>query len=406
MYSGNNTLIQFLDDTARNALSSIISKPLSTTAEIVASIPILLEELQTRLQELGYEPNKIPILPIDAISEMYENFVTRKALRDLHEKIGGMLLSQKILKVTDLQEALPPNTSVLFEEWDQDMEIDISDDEISGSNVILPGGMERKRVHVYKAPAGTGKSMFALNIGYRLALNGNKVLYISLENSIRETILRLANIMVGATKDDIRKNPFILNQVKTSIPDNLILVKSSPIMSFIFSAINKHVPDVLIVDYINKLATGRDTYTELGDIMQSFISISEKYNMSTILLAQANRAGEIAESYKIVMDADGVASLATSDEFFIIDYFKQRYFFPAYIVIPQYFLKLDFDNAKYYVDIVFKKIKSLRRNSLIYMLLSKLARAGIDGEESLEIVEEVLRVPDDDRWHYIRSLTL
>jgi len=228
-------------------------------------------------------------------------------------------------------------------------------------NEILNGGGEPSRLYVIGGAPGSGKSTFLNNIIINAATSNpnifdapedkpkpkkdgveNVYIYITLENTIEESLLRTYQPLFQRDKNDVLRDISGGVNIKQKLLDRMqacnstIIMKYFPAMSvspldivgILDDAISEYGPGTikgLYVDYLDllKCDTKYDMYRlELGHITLSMKTIAVEYNIPVWLPTQLGRgayrvqnAGElsldqISESVKKVEHADFVILLS------------------------------------------------------------------------------------------------
>jgi replicative DNA helicase len=226
-------------------------------------------------------------------------------------------------------------------------------------NDILYGGFDKSRLYVFGGGSGSGKSTMLNNLITRSATSGSIYLegkqnlkdiervyiYITLENTIEEALLRTYMPMFNASLRDVLKeistDEKAFEHMKAKILEELaknrstIIMKYFPAMSIsavdimgivddVISEYGKDVIKGLYIDYLDLLKTDTkyDLYRmELGHITLSLKSLAVEYNIPVITATQLGRSAykirdskelgveQIGESIKKVEHADFVALL-------------------------------------------------------------------------------------------------
>lgn len=128
---------------------------------------------------------------------------------------------------------------------------------------VLGGGIVPGSVTLIGGDPGIGKSTLALQIGCSLAAGGLKVLYVSGEESVKQTSMRAGRIRPGETK-----SLYIVNQVD---------------MNAILDYFKKMRPEVVVIDSIQVVYQ--------PDIQSAPGSVSQVRECSAILTHMAKRHG-------------------------------------------------------------------------------------------------------------------
>ena len=191
---------------------------------------------------------------------------------------------------------------------------------MQGINELLGGGFESTRVYMLLGATGVGKSVTLLNLAYQIKkYNKNYkpkdptkipvVVYMTMENTVRETVERLFNLTVGPDTDMTKYSPDeVINLLRTE--GELYLTDESPI-----DIIIKYVPDksvdtsylytmtedledegyeviCLIQDHIKRIRScypSTDIRLELGAIVNEFKVFASIKDIPVITNSHLNR---------------------------------------------------------------------------------------------------------------------
>ena len=191
---------------------------------------------------------------------------------------------------------------------------------MQGINEMLGGGFESTRVYMFLGATGIGKSVTLLNLAYQIKkYNKNYVpkdpskipvvVYMTMENTIRETVERLFNLTAGPNVDMTKYKPEeVINLLRTE--GELYLTDESPI-----DIIIKYVPDksvdtgylytmtedledegyeviCLIQDHIKRIRScypSNDIRLELGSIVNEFKVFASIKDIPVITNSHLNR---------------------------------------------------------------------------------------------------------------------
>lgn len=224
-------------------------------------------------------------------------------------------------------------------------------------NEILNGGFEPSRLYVFGGGSGAGKSTIMNNTIYKSAISPPKIdikfepkvpgmnrvyVYVSLENTIEESLMRTYMPMFDRRKKDMLTEIGQGVDIKSMIAEQFtqngstVIMKYFPSMSIspvdlmgvLDEAIDIYGKEAiagLYVDYLDLLKTDTkyDMYRlELGHITLSLKTIAVQYNIPVITASQLGRSAyrisnsqdlgvdQMSESIKKVEHADFVMLLA------------------------------------------------------------------------------------------------
>lgn len=200
---------------------------------------------------------------------------------------------------------------------------------------IMSGGYEPSRLYVYGGGSGAGKSTILNNTIYKSAGTPNKnyqegvinrvYIYISLENTIEEALMRTYQPMFDRTIPEmlreLRDHPpeYFKNRLMEGLAKtgSTIVMKYFParsvgaldLMGVIDDVIEEYGKESiagLYIDYLDLLKTDTkyDLYRiELGDITLSLKTLAVEYNIPVITASQLTRnVYRIDDSHKLSLD--------------------------------------------------------------------------------------------------------
>ncbi|GAB3754306.1 DNA repair protein RadA [Zhihengliuella somnathii] len=143
---------------------------------------------------------------------------------------------------------------------------------------VLGGGLVPGAVILLAGEPGVGKSTLLLDVASRAAVSGNKVLYVTGEESAAQVKLRAERI--GA------------------LADTLHLTAESDLATAL-GHVEALDPDVLIVDSVQTLSSAEvegsaGGVTQVREVAASLISVAKKRDMTTIMVGHVTKEGSIA----------------------------------------------------------------------------------------------------------------
>ena len=211
-------------------------------------------------------------------------------------------------------------------------------------NKITNNGITPKTLNVISAGTGVGKSLCLAHFAAKYYEQGKNVLYITLEMAEEQILSRidanLLNIQIN-TLNSIPKDLYIksINRIKSKTTGKLI-VKEFPTgcatVNHIKALLNdlklkqNFIPDVILVDYLNIMASSRlqasaanNTYVYVKAIAEELRGLAVEYNLIIWSATQLNRQGNvssdvnisnISESFGLPATVDFLLSLVSTDE--------------------------------------------------------------------------------------------
>jgi len=203
---------------------------------------------------------------------------------------------------------------------------------------LMEGGFGSKRLYIVMGGPGSGKSIFLTNMAHSAMIHGKRVLYYSLELSTDIVMLRMMSIITGLSKNEIRKNPKLVQEKLEKHPMKNLFSFFEVVETYSMNAhqlavdideyINLHdfVPDMIIVDYMDLLEREHHydkEYIELEELSKRLRQIAMKHNCVVLTASQVRREGvtgglakneDVAGSYGKIKTADLVMSLNQNDD--------------------------------------------------------------------------------------------
>jgi archaellum biogenesis ATPase FlaH len=198
----------------------------------------------------------------------------------------------------------------------------------------LGGGLNRKEMAIFAAPSGVGKSITMSNIGLNLCQQGLNGVYISLELSEEMVAKRHDSMITGIGQRDILKQitkvGIEVRKAKENGYGNL-QVKRMPesatnanhLRAYLkeYELVHQRLPDFLIVDYLDLMASVEKVSAENTFIKDKFVSeelraIANEYNLILITASQLNRGAQLIENLEELSQAHiagGLSKIMTAD---------------------------------------------------------------------------------------------
>lgn len=208
-------------------------------------------------------------------------------------------------------------------------------------NAITNGGISRKTLNLIYGGIHVGKTMTLVHLACDYARHGYNVLYITMEMSEDEILLRMdANLLNIPTLkiQEMQKNDYLsrINNLKTNYGDiKVIQYATSAAHSGHFkTAINelklkkRWIPDIVIVDYIGIVASAKlkagttNSHFYLKSVAEELRALAIEYNVAVWSAMQLTRTGmqdsdveitDIAESIGIPGVCDLIIALTRND---------------------------------------------------------------------------------------------
>lgn len=231
-------------------------------------------------------------------------------------------------------------------------------------NRITKEGLPRKTLNLILAGTGVGKTLMMCHFAAANLMQGNNVLYITLEMAEERIAERIdANLMniplnelETLPKDSYAKK---LERVKGKTAGKLV-IKEYPTASVgaghfrhllnELKSKKKFVPDVIYIDYLNlcissrmKMGSNVNSYTLIKSIAEELRGLAVEYNLPIFSATQTNRTGytnsdvgleDTSESFGLPMTADFMIAAISTEELedmnqIMVKQLKNRYNDPA-----------------------------------------------------------------------------
>jgi len=149
---------------------------------------------------------------------------------------------------------------------------------LSELDIVLGGGIVKGSLILVGGDPGIGKSTLLLQVASNLSAQGKIVLYVSGEESVKQTKLRAQRLSVDneslyiVSENNIERIKFHVEQLK---------------------------PDVLIVDSIQTvfnpdISSAPGSVSQVREATNQFMNIAKKFGVSTFLVGHVTKAGAIA----------------------------------------------------------------------------------------------------------------
>lgn len=197
----------------------------------------------------------------------------------------------------------------------------------------LAGGINRKEMIIFAAPPGVGKSLTMSNLARNLMKQGLNGVYFSMELSEEIVAKRFDSMFSGISQTEILRNI-----TKTSIEikaqaENCgrIFIKRMPesstnsnhLRAYLkeFEIVNGFLPDFVVVDYLDLMASNHQISAENTFVRDKFISeelrsIANDLNLMMITASQLNRGAQLLENIEDLGQAHiagGISKINTTD---------------------------------------------------------------------------------------------
>lgn len=194
---------------------------------------------------------------------------------------------------------------------------------------ILGGGMQRNGFYILAARPGCGKTTFALNVAYRVAKKGHRVLFVSLEMDREQLVARLLASEIGEISPTQILNGMLKKDDIDIVTKKIGKMSGLPIFFNLSESLGvteiKHLAkickaELVVIDYLGLV----ENHNENGKLYEEVTKNSKKLKLMArglgvpvLCLAQMNREFEkrgnkkpllsdLRDSGSIEQDADAV----------------------------------------------------------------------------------------------------
>ena len=159
-------------------------------------------------------------------------------------------------------------------------------------------GIHRGKVTLIGARTSVGKSTFAIQIAYDLALSGKKVLFLSLEMTVEDILERLFCYEHRIDNQDLRRGRYSVHaskfdefsehmkRLKFQFSD--CIGKSWEEIDKLLEGLNPK-PDAVFIDHINAIRTGLNAKVVIDDYVTNVVVMAKHHNVAVVMCCQINR---------------------------------------------------------------------------------------------------------------------
>lgn len=207
------------------------------------------------------------------------------------------------------------------------------------NNKLGGGFLEKGRaLYLFMGETNVGKSIFLGNVATNIALQGKKVLLLTLEMSEIMYSKRLASSITKIPMSELKTQQQTLKQLMVETKQNKdkasILIKEFPPSTITPGQLGAFIdklrqsnysPDVIVLDYLNLLNSphGVNSYERIKFVAEKVRALSYEFNCPIISATQVNRTGygvdepgleTISESTGLAATADAIFTIWQKDE--------------------------------------------------------------------------------------------
>lgn len=203
---------------------------------------------------------------------------------------------------------------------------------------LMDGGLAKGELGIVVAPAGSGKSWLLARLGCEAVKQGKNVIHYTLELNQNYVGLRYDSCFTGVSFQEIREHEQLVRSKIFNPEYGWLVIKNYASRSKTCQSLKMHIErtqmlkntpaDLIIVDYADLLLPtnvqkNSNTYLEAGSVYEELRTLAGELQLPIWSASQTNRgaheqktiqAQNVADSYRKVMTADFVFSLARNME--------------------------------------------------------------------------------------------
>ena len=199
-------------------------------------------------------------------------------------------------------------------------------------DLVTNGGVPKATLNCFLAGTGVGKSLVMCDMAAKAALNGEFVVYISMEMADLRLAERLEANLMDVPLNKLKhlsqqeftvKQQIYVNKMKKSGGD--VIFKQYPtsgahaghFRNLLTDIHNKkgRMPDRLFIDYLNicdsaRSASGDNSYTKIKNIAEELRGLAVEFDVPIFTATQTNRGGQASTdlSFEDVSESHGLAA--------------------------------------------------------------------------------------------------
>jgi DNA repair protein RadA/Sms len=156
---------------------------------------------------------------------------------------------------------------------------------------VLGGGIVHGSLMLLGGEPGTGKSTLLLQIARNLEARGERVLYVSGEESAQQIRLRADRLQSGAPDEDARSGD--------AAPSGDIFIQAESNLDLILAAIEEHKPTAVVVDSVQttfseNLDSSPGSVGQVRHVAGRFLNLAKSRNLPVFLIGHVTKDGSIA----------------------------------------------------------------------------------------------------------------
>ena len=199
------------------------------------------------------------------------------------------------------------------------------------------GGLHPGDLAIWAARLGIGKTWMLCKVATEALLSGKKVVFVSLEQPRSQIVFRMHTLLARSLGYSLRHRELMqgvnmdvgayesfLMALPSTLPDSSELYISDPSRGranpyTLASLMERHDPDLLIVDYLTLMQTESDEWQGVAKLSKDTKLVANQYGVPILAAAQINREGDggqrppsaktLAQSDAIGQDADIIVTM-------------------------------------------------------------------------------------------------
>ena len=202
------------------------------------------------------------------------------------------------------------------------------------------GGLHPGDLAIWAARLGQGKTWFLCKVAAENLLRGEKVVFVSLEQSTAQIVFRIHTFLARALGYSLRHRDLMqgtnidldyyrsfLVDLPSKVPGQLVV--ADPTIGAVnpytlASLMDRHNPQLMIVDYLTLMQAESDEWQGIAKLSKQTKQVAAQYGVPVLAAAQINREGDggkrppsaknLAQSDAIGQDADVIVTMKKESE--------------------------------------------------------------------------------------------
>lgn len=288
-----------------NVLYENVYKGILTKLQEVQIDSTSMTYVLDKAKNVAMSRSLISLFESSQFREMNENFDGEAQLKEIERWIRKFNLNSEDI-VLNLKEAY---SKLIEDRFNQNIETVKIPTWIDFVDEWTDGGMRTKNLGIFVAPTGEGKSLYLMDLAYRIAkMENRKVLFITNELSINEQTERFISCIARKHIKEVVEDPTIVAQELErhwgELQKNLIICETSGgTANNVEAILSKEYnltgikPECVVIDYMERMQpiqTGFDptaTWSRYGAIAKDLCALAKKWDVLLWTAAQTNRSG-------------------------------------------------------------------------------------------------------------------